>query len=175
MYDVVVVSFDSADSAAQALADLKEGSAGPGYAVIEAGLVKKLDPKGLILVDEFRGQGIDDQFMGLIYKVVAASGAEGASNPTICAVADAINAAPTAMVVSVYEPDEDPFGAFFGPYGGTVQRWDLREVQQAVKEARREEGDAYREAYREEKAERHEERKAERKASFEQFKKDINL
>ena len=174
MYDVVVVAFDSNEKATQALADLQEISAGAGYAVIQAGLVQKGDA-GLLLVDEFTGQGVDDQFMGLAAKVVAAAGVADAPGTLVPAVSAAIAQAPAALVATVYDPDQDSFDAFFGPYGAKVQRWDLREVQKAVHEVRKAEGDIYREERREERHELHEEHKAERKAAREEFKKDINL
>ena len=174
MYDVVVAAFDSSDKAPQALADLKYISAGAGYAVIQAGVVQKNDA-GLLLVDEFTGQGVDDQFMGLAAKAVVAAGASDASEPPFSAIRTAIDAAPAALVITVYEPDHDAFDAFFAQRGAQLTRWDAREIQKAVHEARKAEGEAYRAEHRAEKHELHEEHKAARHAAFEEFKKDINL
>lgn len=174
MYDVVVVAFDSEDKASQALANLKEISAGAGYAVIQAGLVQKND-NDLLLVDEFTGQGVDDQFMGVAAQVVTAAGVVGDGETGVAEVRAAIEAAPAAMVLTVYDPTEDSFDAFFAPYGGKVERWDLREMQKMVREVRRDEREAYKEGQRAERQELHAERKAERKEAFEEFKKDINL
>lgn len=174
MYDVVVAAFDSNDKATQALADLQDISAGAGYAVIQAGVVKKGDD-GLLLVDEFTGQGVDDQFMGLAAKTVVAAGASNGDEAPVSAIRTAIDAAPAALVITVYDPDHDAFDAFFAQRGARLTRWDAREIQKAMHEVRKAEGEAYRAEHRAEKHELHEEHKAARHAAFEEFKKDINL